>query len=134
MHECPERGYLRSGTGSPISEEQLARMVGTTLRTVRRLLSELESAGVFSRAEDGTILSRRMVRDEEFRAKRITWGEQGKEFGHRGSEFGKLGGRPRKKTRDETGGNGGFMGVLKLRQNPPLHLHLLLRYYPLKPG
>lgn len=65
MHECSDRGYLRSASRSAITEIQLARMVGASPAVLRRLLSELESAGVFSRTEDGTIYSRRMVRDTE---------------------------------------------------------------------
>jgi hypothetical protein len=63
MHECADRGHLRSASGSAITEIQLARMVGASPTEIRRVLSELESAGVFSRTEDATIYSRRMVRD-----------------------------------------------------------------------
>jgi len=42
----------------------VARIVGTTEQETEVLLAELEDAGVFSRTKDGTIYSRRMVRDD----------------------------------------------------------------------
>lgn len=44
---------------------QLANLAGCGVDEVDALLSELEDAGVFSRREDGTIYSRRMIRDAE---------------------------------------------------------------------
>ena len=73
MHEADPYGHLRLN-GRPVDAITLARMVGSDVRTVRRLLSELEAAGVFSRAEAGTIFSRRMVRDQQLRDKRGQYG------------------------------------------------------------
>lgn len=67
MHDADPYGHL-CVRGHPIAPEVLARMVGEPAESVRRLLDELESAGVFSRAETGVIYSRRMVRDEKARA------------------------------------------------------------------
>lgn len=76
MSESERRGYL-SLKGRPISAEGLARMTGGIPAEVVELLAELEESGVFSREEDGTIFSRRMVRDEAFRQSRATNGKKG---------------------------------------------------------
>lgn len=62
MHEAEPRGTLRVN-GKPLTSRQLATLAGCP--NVDELLAELEEAGVFSREEDGTIFSRRMVRDAE---------------------------------------------------------------------
>ncbi len=64
MHEADPRGSLLIN-GNPIGDQQLATLCGAPLREIVGLLTELEVAGVFSRAEDGTIFSRRMMRDDE---------------------------------------------------------------------
>jgi hypothetical protein len=74
MHEGEPYGHLRFGTKT-ISVEILARMVGETPALVRRLTAELEEAGVFSRLADGTMFSRRMVRDEHIRETRADGGK-----------------------------------------------------------
>ena len=66
MHESARRGYLQVN-GKPVNAEQLARMTGGSTDEVSRLLQELEDSGVFSRTDDGTIFSRRMVREERKR-------------------------------------------------------------------
>lgn len=58
------RGYLELPTGRPMLSCHVARIVGTTEQETEVLLAELEDAGVFSRTKDGTIYSRRMVRDD----------------------------------------------------------------------
>jgi hypothetical protein len=57
-------GHLRINGAVPTSA-QLGRMLGANGKEIERLLCELEAAGVFSRLADGTIYSRRMVRDKE---------------------------------------------------------------------
>lgn len=69
-------GYLLVNGKQP-STHQLAMLVGAMEREVVPLLVELEDAGVFSRAEDGTIYSRRMVRDAEASAQAKAWGSRG---------------------------------------------------------
>lgn len=73
MHEAEPYGHLRL-QGRDLSPEILARMVGSSLKVVRRLLAELETAGVFSRTDQGGLYSRRMVRDHELREKRGQYG------------------------------------------------------------
>lgn len=66
MFESDRRGYLQLA-GQPISAEQLARMVGEAPETIRPLLQELKTSGVFSSTEHGVIYSRRLVREEQER-------------------------------------------------------------------
>lgn len=79
MHECDPYGHL-AVNGNPLQEMQLSRLVGESVGSVKKLLAELEDAGVFSRLENGCIYSRRMVKDEHLRNVR--------------AEAGRLGGNP----------------------------------------
>lgn len=79
MHECDRYGHL-SVNNKAMNSEQIARLVGISTKDCKRLLIELEDAGVFSRLEDSTIYSRRMVKDERLRTLR--------------AEAGRLGGNP----------------------------------------
>jgi hypothetical protein len=63
MHEAEPRGSLRI-KGRGVTAPQLAVLAGASLHEVEALLNELETAGVFSRDDEGIIFSRRMVRDE----------------------------------------------------------------------
>jgi len=86
MHDGEPYGHLTAG-GVPITEEQLARMVGEPLKAVRAALQMLEDRGIFSRSpahlqskscasfKEG-IYSRRMVRDEEIRQRRAACGAE----------------------------------------------------------
>ena len=62
MHRSERYGQLMIGGKAP-TEAQLAVQVGTSPQEVQALLSELESAEVFSRTGSGVIYSRRMTRD-----------------------------------------------------------------------
>lgn len=57
-------GYLQLG-GKPITIEQLAIMVGTSIEEVKSCLKELEDNGVFSRDNNGIPYSRRMAREAD---------------------------------------------------------------------
>lgn len=63
-HEAEPYGHLLVAGKAP-TIAQLAALVGSTPREVERLLAELEAADVFSRAPDGVIFSRRMIRDQQ---------------------------------------------------------------------
>lgn len=76
MHECEPYGYM-AVNGKPMKAAQIARLVGVTDREYKKLLSELEDAGVFSLSEDGCIYSRRMVKDEHIRNVRAEAGKKG---------------------------------------------------------
>jgi hypothetical protein len=52
-------------------------MIGATLEDTEGWLVELESAGVFDRGENGEIMSRRMIRDENLRNIRASGGKLG---------------------------------------------------------
>jgi hypothetical protein len=77
MYESPERGFLSLQNGKPVTEEQLARMVGGEIDFVKNCLTEMEQVGVFSRTQSGIIYSRRMVGDEKLRAARSEAGKKG---------------------------------------------------------
>ncbi len=79
MHQGKPYGHLKVGS-KVIDDMTLSRMVGCPLDKVQEMLEELEKSEVFSRKNDGTIYSRRMVKDDEIRRKR--------------SKAGKLGGNP----------------------------------------
>jgi hypothetical protein len=70
MHESHERGLAVVGARR-ITERDvafLARQVGADQAETKRALEELRDNGVYDVADDGTITSRRMVRDETRRA------------------------------------------------------------------
>lgn len=73
MHSGNPYGYLTVG-GRAITVAELARMVGAPVAETRKLLTELEAAGVPSKTDDGVYVSRRMVRDERNRAARAAGG------------------------------------------------------------
>src|SRR4051794_40894600 len=64
MHQADPRGSLIINA-QDFTAKQLAGLSGATVRETVSLLAELEAAGVFSRAVDGTVFSRRMLRDDE---------------------------------------------------------------------
>ena len=99
MHQAEPYGYLLVN-GQQITHEQLARMVGASIKEVTKWLGEIERAGVYSVDETG-IFSRRMVKDEALRQIRAAGGEAGKEHGIKGAEHGIKGGRPYKVTGDK---------------------------------
>lgn len=64
MHESERYGHLLVNGKSP-TDRQLAIQVGATIDEVTAGIAELEAEGVFSRDRNGTIYSRRMIRDEK---------------------------------------------------------------------
>lgn len=76
MHEAAPYGHLLINCKQP-TDAQIATLVGSDIKTVRAALAELEAAGVFSRDEDGSIFSRRMVRDAEKRERDKGHGARG---------------------------------------------------------
>ena len=61
-HEAEQVGHVLINGRAP-NRRQLAAIAGCTEREAQKLEAELEEAGVFSRLPDGTIYSRRMVKD-----------------------------------------------------------------------
>ena len=74
MHKDGEPyGHLRIG-GRSFGVNEMARLFGESPKRINRLLIALRSTDVFSMTLDGTIFSRRLVRDEEIRLKRAAGG------------------------------------------------------------
>ena len=63
-HEAEKVGHVLINGKMP-SGRQLAAIAGCTEREAKKLEAELEESGVFSRLPDGTIYSRRMVKDAD---------------------------------------------------------------------
>jgi hypothetical protein len=63
MHEGEPYGHLTID-GVPPTASGIASLVGRPLNEVLKALAELEMHRVFDRAENGAIVSRRMVRDK----------------------------------------------------------------------
>ena len=76
MHEGTPYGHLKVGN-KVILPINLASMVGATLKDVEGWLDELRQSGVFETLEDGTIFSKRMIRDEHLRETRAAGGKLG---------------------------------------------------------
>jgi hypothetical protein len=64
MHEAEPYGHLVVSGSAPDARD-IAALLGGTEKEIGSLLSMLESKRVFSRTPEGTIYSRRMVRDAE---------------------------------------------------------------------
>ena len=80
MHESPIRGELMITRHTPMSEAQVARVVGLSEQELLPLLEELVNNGVVSVARDNgipTYYSVRMVRDEMTRVKLSEAGKKG---------------------------------------------------------
>jgi hypothetical protein len=75
-HECEEYGKLGQN-GEAFSHKTLAKLVGLSPQTCKKLLAELERNKVFSRDDNGIIFSRRMIKDEELRNIRAKAGSMG---------------------------------------------------------
>jgi hypothetical protein len=63
-HEATPVGHVLLNGKRP-TPRQMAAIAGCTEAQVKRLETELEEAGVFDKLHDGTIVCRRMVRDEQ---------------------------------------------------------------------
>jgi hypothetical protein len=86
MHEGNPYGHLKVGN-KVILASNLCGMVGSTLLDVEGWLDELKQAGVYGLADDGSMFSRRMIKDENLRNIRAAGG--------------KLGGNPALKDKDK---------------------------------
>ncbi|MGJ7611124.1 MULTISPECIES: hypothetical protein [unclassified Variovorax] len=95
MHQGEPYGHLTMPNGKPMEPLQLGNLCKIGPALCRKLIAELEGNGVLSRAENGTIFSRRMVRDEDLRNRRAAGGKEGAEHGIKGAEAGSKGGRPK---------------------------------------
>lgn len=73
-------GYLVLENGKPMSDDQIAALVGAPVRLVRAWLKELGEAGIFSVSADNRLFSSRMVKEAEFAAQAKTAGARGQEL------------------------------------------------------
>jgi hypothetical protein len=92
MHDGEPYGHLTAG-GITITPTMLGTLTGVPLPRIKKLLAELEDRQVFSRTQADVIYSRRMVRDEDLRERRAT--------------YGKLGGNPNLMPKDLSANGGG---------------------------
>lgn len=76
MHCSEQRGRLTLN-GRPFSNASLARLLGMSEGEAKDAIDVLIASGVASRDQNGTILNRRMVREEELRQKRREAGSKG---------------------------------------------------------
>jgi hypothetical protein len=76
---CYPSGYLVLENGKPMSDDQIAALVGAPVRLVRGWLKELGEAKIFSVSDDGRLYSSRMVKQAEFRAQAKVAGARGQE-------------------------------------------------------
>lgn len=119
MHEGEPYGHLTL-QGRPLAPDSLSRLVGESPAQVKRWLRELADNEVYSVAGDGSLFSRRMVRDEELRDRRAAGGEAGGKHGNKGGSHGSKGGRPAKpKTPHDGKSKGGLETPLGGEQKPP---------------
>jgi hypothetical protein len=77
MHKSEVRGYLQRADGLPLTNDQVARVVGCSPIEAATYSKELIEAGVCSLSDTMVIYSRRMVRDENLRAIRSKAGKKG---------------------------------------------------------
>ena len=64
MHEAKPYGHLLVN-GHPVTDTQLAAILGCQQEELSQCMGELENAGVFSRNAKGVVYSRRMTRDHK---------------------------------------------------------------------
>jgi len=76
MWESTERGFLTIN-GEPLDEDDLSRMIGIDMETMRSAIKQMEKFRVFRRRIDGAIYCRKMVKDEQIRQARSEAGKKG---------------------------------------------------------
>jgi hypothetical protein len=76
MHESDDRGKLTL-CGKPLPIEFLANSLGITTSKARKIFQKLIDAGVATLTEDGVLISRRMVRDNQKRTTNAIHGRAG---------------------------------------------------------
>jgi hypothetical protein len=77
MHHCDPYGVLVDQHGKAMPPSALAILIGIAPEVVTGSLAELESHRVFSRDDQGRIVSRRMQRDYHLREVRAAAGSKG---------------------------------------------------------
>lgn len=73
-------GYLTLPNGKPMSDDQIAGLVGSPRRMVSGWLKELGEAGIFNVSDDGKLFSSRMVKEAAFAAQAKVSGARGQKL------------------------------------------------------
>jgi len=73
-------GYLVLENGKPMSDDQIASLVGSPVRLVRGWLKELGEAAIFSVSDDGKLFSSHMAKEAAFAAQAKIAGARGQEL------------------------------------------------------
>jgi hypothetical protein len=89
MHQADPYGHLLIN-GKPVLPRQLAKLAGISDAECMKFILELESAGVYSRADDKTVYSRRMVRDKAKAEQAKLWGKGGGNPDLKGQDKGRV--------------------------------------------
>lgn len=76
MHESERRGALVLN-GKPMSEDQIAQVIGCDPKRFKGALAVILDTGVASKDESGAVICRRMIKDERIRQVRKQAGGQG---------------------------------------------------------
>lgn len=76
---CHPSGFLVLPNKKPMSDDQIATLVGASVKLVRGWLKELGESGIFSVSEDGVLFSSKMVKDAAFVAQAKLAGARGQE-------------------------------------------------------
>lgn len=76
MHKAEPYGHLLIN-GKQVLPRQMAKLAGISDAECMKYILELESAGVYSRADDKSVYSRRMVRDKAKAEQAKQWGKGG---------------------------------------------------------
>lgn len=76
MHESEQRGKLTLN-GKPMPEDALARLLGLDKQNLTKVINNLLEYGVASRDEQGFLINRRMIKDENIRQMRAIFGQKG---------------------------------------------------------
>jgi len=79
MWESPEKGVMVSPSGKPYTQAEIVALVGLDSQGSSAWITQLIEAGVCGIREDGAIISRRMVRENELSQKRAAAGRKGGE-------------------------------------------------------
>lgn len=77
MWESPERGVMVNPSGKPYTQAEIVALIGSDSQGGTTWISKLIKAGVCGVREDGAIISRRMVRENELSRKRAIAGRKG---------------------------------------------------------
>src|SRR5262245_11742885 len=65
LHEMPRRGYLSFDGATPMTPEQVARLLGIPVKDAEESIRTLLKVGLLKRDDSGLLYNNRMVEDEK---------------------------------------------------------------------